>query len=653
MDKLIRWTILGTIAGAILAFNMYHADYKLLVAQVGAIVVVTMLIIAGIRLKAVNIKNPVIWFIGVCALSFILSQHKFTSGQELYKVVAWITFGMAVGIVSCQLSAVSYQLLAFSYQLKGGKLVEDIVNVWLLCTAIVCVYGILQFFGIDFMRFRLQHNRVVSTFGNPTLLAGFLAMTLPVALAKAHEIRGRTMGSQLSAVSGQLSAVSGQRQETGNRQQGTGGMKLSAFSGQLSAISCQLSAISLVVVLITCLILTRSRAGMIAAMAGAGVFYILRAKSISSQFGRPSKALKLVMTILACVITVVGILLILPQTRPVILDSLLRKTARFDIWRDTLRMAQFHPALGTGIGTFSAYFPNFANQNIYAIHYLGVEFINHAHSEYLEILSEMGVLGLGAFLSVIGYVIYRAVKNREDSGLYSKGLLAAFIAILVNNLVGVDLRYTSTGLFFWMIGGVLGSGGKDGLSAVSFQPSAISYQLSAVSGRRKIANVMIIIASVTAVYFTVKPYALIKAPKEQSFFIDSTEQVDKKIKNLETREEKGADYLFNMGILYAKKKEYKAATGYFFKTLELNPAHSGAYNNLGNLEMVAGNMEKAKQCFEKAVEIEPKNIDYLLNLSSACFTLNRLEEAVGAVERVLKIDPNNSRAILLRRQMTQ
>ena len=42
MDKLMRYTILAVIGGVILVFNMYHADYKLLVCQIGTIVLVTM-----------------------------------------------------------------------------------------------------------------------------------------------------------------------------------------------------------------------------------------------------------------------------------------------------------------------------------------------------------------------------------------------------------------------------------------------------------------------------------------------------------------------------------------------------------------------------------------------------------------------------------
>ena len=202
MDKLIKYTILATVVGVILAFNMYHADYKLLIAQVGTIALAAMYVLAKTAQgAAATVAAPPygaqrfalfgqhkmlllqLLFLGVCVLSFLMSSHKLASWQELYKIVTWITFGMIVGA----------QFIAPEKQ-------RAIINTWLLCAGIVAIYGILQFFGIDFMKFKLPGGRIVSTFGNATLLAGFLAMTIPVVFAK-------TLGRK-KATSYQLSSIS-------------------------------------------------------------------------------------------------------------------------------------------------------------------------------------------------------------------------------------------------------------------------------------------------------------------------------------------------------------------------------------------------------------------------------------------------------------
>ena len=118
-------------------------------------------------------------------------------------------------------------------------------------------------------------------------------------------------------------------------------------------------------------------------------------------------------------------------------------------------MIRSNPVFGTGIGTFSLYFPQVASSSIFKMHPIEWEFVNHAHSEYLEILIEMGIVGLMAFLAVVWSVIHRFQKAIEAGSRSSHiGLFAAFITIILHNIVSVDLRYTSTGLFFWTIAGV-------------------------------------------------------------------------------------------------------------------------------------------------------------------------------------------------------
>ena len=205
MNKLIKYTILATIAGVILAFNMYHADYKLLIAQMGIITLLAMYVAAELALQKKRgakqaLQLRIIWlFLAVCVISFITSPHKLASWHELYKIGTWIVFGM---IVAAELALQKKQGAKQALQLQ-------IINVWLICAGFVAVYGIVQFFGIDFMKIKLPGGRITSTFGNATLLAGFLAMTMPVAIAKVLEPKKafsyprttRVRGRQLSAFS--------------------------------------------------------------------------------------------------------------------------------------------------------------------------------------------------------------------------------------------------------------------------------------------------------------------------------------------------------------------------------------------------------------------------------------------------------------------
>jgi O-antigen ligase len=112
-------------------------------------------------------------------------------------------------------------------------------------------------------------------------------------------------------------------------------------------------------------------------------------------------------------------------------------TGRTDIWKVGWRMVEANPATGIGVGNF----------NVSSIHYLLVEpgaiarseFIVDtpavAHNVYLEILAELGIVGLVLFLTVIGISLTaagRAAGRFARSGDVSLELLAR--AVLVGTL---------------------------------------------------------------------------------------------------------------------------------------------------------------------------------------------------------------------------
>jgi O-antigen ligase len=585
MDKLIKYTILTTIAGVILAFNMYHADYKLLVAQAGTIVLVALFVIARLTKSseaisrgdcftsfAVIIKNPIVWFFGVCILSFLMSSHKLTSWHELYKIGTWIVFGLIVARFSVK------------------RLTEYVINIWLICAGIVAAYGILQFFGFDFMGFELPGGRIISTFGNATLLAGFLAMTLPIAL---------TLVLTISKPASELNSDAG-----------------------LEMVRRVLHVV-VTFLLLSCLILTKSRAGVLAGAIGCSL----------AVMGLHGKTRRLLEKYFLVILISISVLLILPQVRHVIFDVILRKTARIYLWKDAVQMIRVSPLFGTGIGTFALYFPDFVTRGVLDMHPIEWEFVNHAHSEYLEILAEMGIVGLVVFLAAV-VIIFKSISKPasepgSNAGLETS-LRAAFVTILVHNIVSVDMRYTSTGLFFWMISGIFIFSSKPALEPGSN------------AGLDRWLRVLIFILALAAIYFTIKPYVLVNLAKEQKFFAD-----DKSAINGESK-----DY-FNLGILYAKKRDFYNAKKYFIETIKEDFRHAGAFNNLGNISFYEGDAGRARALFHKALMYEPDNAEYMINFASACFKVNLMEEAMTSVEKALEIDPGNSRALYLLAQMRQ
>ncbi len=137
---------------------------------------------------------------------------------------------------------------------------------------------------------------------------------------------------------------------------------------------------------------------------------------------------------------------------------------RILVWEGTTRMFRANPIFGTGIGTFKLVYPAYRIPEYFSSSF-GTPVTSHAHNEFFEIACEMGVLGLGTFLWLL-VTFFRsgqtltAQSDRRDRTL-TIGLLSGIGGLLVNNLVGVNLRFPASGIFLWLLMGVVMAGMPD------------------------------------------------------------------------------------------------------------------------------------------------------------------------------------------------
>jgi len=133
-------------------------------------------------------------------------------------------------------------------------------------------------------------------------------------------------------------------------------------------------------------------------------------------------------------------------------------STRTTIWRTALRMFYDSPVVGKGPGAFRIYFADFRPRD-YASHAVS-SLTLRAHSEYLEVLSEAGMLGMLAFVLFLGLLFIGSARalsgtsGREDRPLLLAAV-AATVAILVHATAGVITRYPTCQMMLWVLMGLV------------------------------------------------------------------------------------------------------------------------------------------------------------------------------------------------------
>jgi putative inorganic carbon (hco3(-)) transporter len=210
-------------------------------------------------------------------------------------------------------------------------------------------------------------------------------------------------------------------------------------------------------------VLTESRGGLIGLGAGfAGAIV----------FGGPVRARVTASVLVVSAVAVVYYAQIAPDhIRARITDISTQSSAgRTDQWQIALKMASDRPLSGVGIGNFKVAEAGYTTRNInlvrsdFALGTLGYQ--QETHNTYLNLLSELGVIGLFLFIAVLALVFaatLRGVRGMRHIGdvrgeLLARGLIGGTIGTLVAYIF-LSAQYEKQ---LWLLFGLLAAIGTLG-----------------------------------------------------------------------------------------------------------------------------------------------------------------------------------------------
>jgi O-antigen ligase len=116
-------------------------------------------------------------------------------------------------------------------------------------------------------------------------------------------------------------------------------------------------------------------------------------------------------------------------------------SGRVDLWRAALHDFEAHPLVGSGAGSYEAY---------WLAHRATVIKVRDAHSLYLETLAELGIVGLVVLLAALLAPLVAAVRARRHP--LAGAATAAYVAFLVHAGVDWDWEITSVTLAGLLVG---------------------------------------------------------------------------------------------------------------------------------------------------------------------------------------------------------
>jgi len=327
--------------------------------------------------------------------------------------------------------------------------------VWTLAAsgAFQAVYGLAEYFSGHqhiFGYVKTHYTEVATgTFVNRNHFAGYLEMTLPLAIALAATAIARPAPSRAD-------------------DRGRSSFRVAVL-------------LVLALTMATALVCSRSRMGIASmALAIAGVGSLLGGR----RKGRGYAA--------AALLVAGATLLVFSQGEAasalldrfaLVFDEFRGAVGRGQIWAQSLAVVRAFPLVGAGLGSFPSVFPAFRTAG-------AGTFLDHAHSDYLELAAEAGAVGCAILLvgalfvvvplarrhpasetqSHIGYATLTAVAALAIHSLTDFNLAIPGNALTLAVLLGLTLRWARTPSLVYA---APGPGGRPRTSAWSAVPAAL------------------------------------------------------------------------------------------------------------------------------------------------------------------------------------
>jgi O-antigen ligase len=202
-----------------------------------------------------------------------------------------------------------------------------------------------------------------------------------------------------------------------------------------------------IVIMISALFLSLSRGGImsfaVAVVAFCALISFTRLRAIMGRGWR----------IMASVIVITFVFLMWLGLGPVLNRmSDLSSPTRYEIYENTINMAKDFPVFGTGLGTFQYIYPGYKTLQSQL-------YYDHAHNDYLELVSDSGLVGFVIVLSGFIMFFWKTLERWwERRHYYAKGValggVCSVIAILAHSFTDFNLHIPANALFLSIILGL-------------------------------------------------------------------------------------------------------------------------------------------------------------------------------------------------------
>ena len=348
-----------------------------------------------------------------------------------------------------------------------------------------------------------------------------------------------------------------------------------------------------------------------------------------------------------CMVVLLSIFLIIKG--PQVLGKPNPLTTRFMHWQSALRIIKEYPCFGIGLDNFQVFSSKYESEIFKEGRFLElwqtqVPFRKtfRAHSEYLDVASELGIFALLIFLAAQIYFLkyifqkYQRLKQNEEKFLFA-GLTAGLIGICLEAMFSFPFHLVTVSFFSAIFAGMIVALGEK-----ESEPQAISLIFK--PGLAKFAQILLSVFLIFCLFFSLRPLlaAMYSAQadtlQEKGFFSLAQEKYLK----AQSWQPHHPNISFRQAVAYRRSKEYSKAILSLSDSLREEPYLMQNYLNLALNYTALKDYKKTALAYEKVLSLRPRYTYAMRNLAFTYFMDKNSMQAISLMEDLINMDKQDA-----------
>jgi tetratricopeptide (TPR) repeat protein len=331
-------------------------------------------------------------------------------------------------------------------------------------------------------------------------------------------------------------------------------------------------------------------------------------------------------------------------------------TQRFLMWSAAWDMFKDHPVAGVGWGNYELLYPYYQAKYVKIPRYSTYRtHSNNAHNELLEIITQVGILGLGIYLWLFfvffksAFQIYRKAEKEKDRVLVL-GLAAGIIGMFVDNMLNVSMHFPMPAMPFWINIGAIFVIGNNCIPSGKYRIKTGKNKLPAGAVCITAFAALVIILNVKYFMGEVYYFKGFKSARLGNLEMSAQECLKswEQFKlNVDNNYELGNAYarLAAKAVAEDDSKRYRQKAEWAYsEAIRANPGYDEIYFNLGVIYAQLEKFDESLKMMNESIRINPIFHDSYLNLGNIYIQKKMWKEAIGAFRQCIILKQDNPTA---------